>query len=262
MVEEVKEEEIDTNLYSRQIGTFGLETMGTLMKMNVLIVGCRGLGVETAKNLILAGPRSVTIYDPTTVTFNDMGSNFYIKEENVANTTRAEASVVQLRELNPYVRTNTLPEFTDDMVTNYNLICITELMWNTDRVRAINEICRQHRIGFILCETLGLCSYTFLDYGPNFTVKDKDGEATKQFIVANVEQGENPRVNVHEDTRHTYQDGDYVKFVEVEGMTELNDAGPIEIFDSRAYDFRLRLDTSNFGAYTRQGIVEDEKVPK
>ena len=38
--------------------------MGTLMKMNVLIVGCQGLGVETAKNLILAGPKSVTIYDP------------------------------------------------------------------------------------------------------------------------------------------------------------------------------------------------------
>ena len=67
--------------------------MGSLRKMNVLIVGCRGLGVETAKNLILAGPRSVTIYDPTTVSLNDMGSNFYLKEENVANTSRAEASV-------------------------------------------------------------------------------------------------------------------------------------------------------------------------
>ena len=85
MVEEIKEEaKIDTNLYSRQIGTFGLETMGTLMKMNVLIVGCQGLGVETAKNLILAGPKSVTIYDPTLVSINDLGSNFYLKEENVA----------------------------------------------------------------------------------------------------------------------------------------------------------------------------------
>ena len=45
-------------------------------------------------------------------------------------------------------------------------------------------------------------------------------------------------------------------------MTELNDAGPIEIYDTRAYSFRLRLDTTNFGAYTRQGIVEDTKVPK
>jgi hypothetical protein len=36
MTEEVK---IDTNLYSRQIGTFGMEAMGKLIKMNVLIVG-------------------------------------------------------------------------------------------------------------------------------------------------------------------------------------------------------------------------------
>jgi ubiquitin-activating enzyme E1 len=100
MVEEVK---LDTNLYSRQIGTFGLETMGKLIKMNVLIVGMRGLGVETAKNLCLAGPKSVTIYDPTVVSIADRGSNFYIKQEHVGTTTRAEASVTQLRELNPYV---------------------------------------------------------------------------------------------------------------------------------------------------------------
>ena len=66
---------------------------------------------------------------------------------------------------------------------------------------------------------------------------------------------------VHEDKRHSYQDGDYVKFTEVEGMTELNDAGPIEVFDCRAYSFRLKIDTSGFGQYTRQGTVEDTKVP-
>ena len=52
-------DKIDTNLYSRQSGTFGLETMGKLIQMNVVIVGMRGLGVEIAKNLILAGPKSV-----------------------------------------------------------------------------------------------------------------------------------------------------------------------------------------------------------
>ena len=48
--------DIDTNLYSRQIGTFGMEMMGKLIKLKVLIHGLRGVGVETAKNLILAGP--------------------------------------------------------------------------------------------------------------------------------------------------------------------------------------------------------------
>ena len=84
---------IDTDLYSRQIGTFGIETMGKLIKMKVAIVGARGLGVETAKNLILAGPAQVDIYDPTTVRVEDLGSNFYLKEEHVGKTTRAEASI-------------------------------------------------------------------------------------------------------------------------------------------------------------------------
>ena len=50
-----KEENIDTDLYSRQIGTFGMDIMGKLLKLKVLIVGMRGLGVETAKKIILCG---------------------------------------------------------------------------------------------------------------------------------------------------------------------------------------------------------------
>ena len=38
--------QIDTNLYSRQIGAFGLETMGKLIQLNVLIIGLRGAGIE------------------------------------------------------------------------------------------------------------------------------------------------------------------------------------------------------------------------
>ena len=77
------EGEIDTDLYSRQIGTFGIETMGKLIKMNVIIVGQRGVGVEIAKNLILAGPKSVQIYDPQMVSLNDLGANFYCDESHV-----------------------------------------------------------------------------------------------------------------------------------------------------------------------------------
>ena len=95
-MQKTEEVQIDTNLYSRQIGTFGLETMGKLIKLKVLIVGMRGLGVETAKNLILAGPASVALYDPTTVSINDLGANFYLKESHVGKTSRATASFDQL----------------------------------------------------------------------------------------------------------------------------------------------------------------------
>jgi ubiquitin-activating enzyme E1 len=93
MVESTQEEQkIDTNLYSRMIGTFGLETIGKLMKLKVLIIGCRGLGVETAKNLILAGPKSVTLYDPTTVAIGDLSANFFLKQADVGKKSRAEAT--------------------------------------------------------------------------------------------------------------------------------------------------------------------------
>ena len=63
------------NLYSRQVGVFGLEAMGKLITLDVLVIGLRGVGVEAAKNLILAGPRSVTLFDPEPATIADCGSN-------------------------------------------------------------------------------------------------------------------------------------------------------------------------------------------
>ena len=39
----MEETKIDKNLYSRQIGTFGLETMGKLIQMRVFVYGLRGV---------------------------------------------------------------------------------------------------------------------------------------------------------------------------------------------------------------------------
>ena len=125
-MQKTEEVQIDTNLYSRQIGTFGLETMGKLIKLKVLIVGMRGLGVETAKNLILAGPASVAIFDPTVVSINDLGANFYLKETHVGKVTRAIASFDQLQELNPYVKVSVLDSLTLEDHKNYNVVCYTE----------------------------------------------------------------------------------------------------------------------------------------
>lgn len=74
--------------------------MGVLCRLN----GLRGrgplLGVETAKNLILAGPNTVVIHDDSIVEARDMGSNFYVTDKDVGVTTRAEASYRKLQELN------------------------------------------------------------------------------------------------------------------------------------------------------------------
>lgn len=164
-----EEVEIDMNLYSRQIGTFGMETMGKLIKMKVLILGCRGLGVETAKNLILAGPKSVTIYDPNLVTWGDLASNFYCRPEHVGKISRSEASLEKLRELNPYVNVDIVKDLGNlNDLENYHLVCVTELLKDIDGLIEANEFCRKRNIGFILCGLFGPSGYTFLDYGNDF----------------------------------------------------------------------------------------------
>jgi ubiquitin-activating enzyme E1 len=75
-----------------------------------VIVGLRGLGVECAKNLILAGPKSVMLYDPEITKINDLGANFYTEESHVGKVSRAEACQGKLRELNPYVKVEVISD--------------------------------------------------------------------------------------------------------------------------------------------------------
>ena len=52
---------------------------------NVLIVGLKGLGVEIAKNIVLAGVKSVTIYDPEPVTIRDLSSQVSIDNSKLGD---------------------------------------------------------------------------------------------------------------------------------------------------------------------------------
>ena len=76
---------------------------------------------------------------------------------------------------------------------------------------------------------MGAAGYTFLDYGDQHLISDADGEQTKSFIVTSITNEEKATVTVDEYKRHSYQEGDHVKFVEVEGMKEINNREPVEI---------------------------------
>eukprot|EP00798_Chlamydomonas_sp_ICE-L_P022624 gene22624-29767_t len=95
----VAEVELDENLHSRQIAVYGREVMKRMASSNILISGANGLGCEIAKNVILAGMRSVTIHDTTVTTLRDLGSQFYLTEADIGKN-RAEACKEKLQELN------------------------------------------------------------------------------------------------------------------------------------------------------------------
>lgn len=80
-------QQIDEGLYSRQLYVLGHDAMKRMSESNVLIIGLKGLGVEIgkfskvfhllgsiAKNVILAGVKSVTIYDDEPTQLIDLSS--------------------------------------------------------------------------------------------------------------------------------------------------------------------------------------------
>ena len=56
---------------------FGAETLSKMKDLYVLIVGMRGTGVETAKNLILSNVGGVLTYDPNPTEIRDLGKTAY-----------------------------------------------------------------------------------------------------------------------------------------------------------------------------------------
>ena len=253
--------DIDTNLYSRQIGTFGMEMMGKLIKLKVFIHGLRGVGVETAKNLILAGPNTVILHDNSIVDLRDLGSNFYLTPEDVGTTTRGKASVNKLQELNPHVAVQLHEGSIDEnFLSQFHVVFFSET--DSKTLTRFNNFCRNQNppIGFISGEVWGATGYGFVDFGNEFISFDKDGENNRSFIISNITNDNPGIVTVHEEKRHTYQDGDHVVFKEVQGMTGINGLEPVPIKFVSPFSFSVG-DTRSFGAYTREGIVEQVKVP-
>lgn len=74
-----------------------------------------------AKNLILAGVKSVTLHDEGTVELWDLSSNFIFSEDDVGKN-RALASVQKLQELNNAVVISTLTtKLTKEQLSNFQV---------------------------------------------------------------------------------------------------------------------------------------------
>ncbi|XP_031123483.1 ubiquitin-activating enzyme E1 1-like isoform X2 [Ipomoea triloba] len=254
--------DIDEDLHSRQLAVYGRETMRRLFASNVLVSGLQGLGAEIAKNLILAGVKSVMLHDEGTVDLWDLSSNFIFSESDVGKN-RALASLQKLQELNNAVTVSTLTtKLTKGKLSEFQAVVFTDISLK-DAVE-FDDYCHFHQppIAFIKAEVRGLFGSVFCDFGPQFTVSDVDGEEPHTGIVASISNDNPALVSCVDDERLEFQDGDLVVFSEIQGMTELNDAKPRKIISARPYSFTLDEDTMKFGMYERGGMVTQVKQPK
>ncbi|PVG03605.1 putative UBA1-ubiquitin-protein ligase, E1-like enzyme [Serendipita vermifera] len=260
---DIDEQKIDEGLYSRQLYVLGHEAMKRMAASNILIVGMQGLGVEIAKDLCLAGVKSVTIYDPDPVEIHDLGSQFFLREIDVGKS-RADATLPRLAELNAYVPVQVLPgtqgqQITIDKIKGFQAVVLTNAPLSLQL--QINQWTHANDVHFIAAETRGLFGSVFNDFGPEFTSVDPTGEQPLNGMIAEIEQGQTTIVTCLDETRHGLEDDDFVTFSEIQGMTELNGCEPMKVTVKGPYTFEIG-DTSKFGSYVRGGLFTQVKMPK
>ncbi|XP_033123989.1 ubiquitin-like modifier-activating enzyme 6 [Anneissia japonica] len=260
-------DEIDDSLYSRQRYMLGDKAMKKMAHSNVFLSGLGGLGIEIAKNIVLAGVKSLTVHDIKAAAWKDLGTQFFLKEADVqSGRNRAEASIAALAELNPNVAVKVI---TDDLfansdlsfLSNYQCVILTETSLATQI--KVNEFCRGKNpaIQFISGDVYGVFSYVFCDFGDNFEVADLDGEEARESFVATVSKANPGIVTCLDNRMHKFDDGDYITFKEVNGMDKLNgEIHQIKVVTPYAYSI---CDTSGdeYKPHTDGGIAKQVKVP-
>ncbi|KAF2645604.1 ubiquitin-activating enzyme E1 [Massarina eburnea CBS 473.64] len=255
-----KHGEIDESLYSRQLYVLGHEAMKRMGKSNVLVAGLRGLGVEIAKNIALAGVKSLTLYDPKPAALQDLSSQFFLHPEDVGKP-RASVTVPRVSELNPYtpVQEFSGSDLTSDLsqLKQFQAIVLTDTLLK-DQI-TIADYCHANGIYVVITDTYGLFGTIFTDFGKNFTVGDPTGENVNNGIVAAINQ--EGLVSALDETRHGLEDGDWVTFTEVKGMEGLNGCAPRKIEVKGPYTFSIG-DVSDLGEYKGGGQYLQVKMPK
>ncbi|KAH8025949.1 hypothetical protein HPB51_014282 [Rhipicephalus microplus] len=231
-----KPPEIDENFYSRQIYVLGRDAMMRLAQSDVLISGVGGLGVEIAKNVVLAGVRSVTIHDEQVCTGVDLSSQYFLGEATVGEN-RASACEAPLGQLNKYVRVTAHTEpLTMDFLKKF-----TNIDWC--HFNSATEFTKRNRISVsFFCNISHAFYNTVLScHLPN--TYEKQGVVTTSHKA-----------------RHGFEDGDYVTFSEVRGMTEINECPPMEIKVLAPHRFSVMAPYN--GITGTGGFATELKMPK
>ena len=213
-----------------------------------------------AKNIALAGVKSLTIFDPAPAAMSDLSSQFFLHPDDVGKP-RAAVTLPRVAELNAYTPVHEHPgkSLTEDLskLRQYQVVVLTGTPLKDQIV--ISDYCHDNGIFVVVTDTFGLFGSIFTDFGKDFAIADPTGETPVSGIVAGIDS--EGLVSALDETRHGLEDGDFVTFTEVQGMEALNNSEPRKITVKGPYTFSIG-DVSNLGQYKRGGLYQQVKMPK
>lgn len=156
--------EDEAALYDRQIRLWGVEAQNRMRSASVLVVTLRGLAAEVCKNIVLAGIGKLTILDDKDVSEEDLGANFFLREEEIGQK-RVSAAKARINALNPRVEvvaSTRMEDLHDEAALQaYDLIVLTDS--DRDTIIRVNDLCRKLGKKFYACGSYGLNGYIFAD---------------------------------------------------------------------------------------------------
>lgn len=266
----------DIDLYSRQLGVIDIETMKKFNKIDILIIGLRGLGVEILKNLILEGPNSVDIYDPNYINLNDLNSNFFVNEKDISRV-RDEIIIERIKDLNPNVKSKIIKQnicdednnyevelkFILSNIQNYSIIIITELTLKNTIIKINNE-CRKLNRKFIYACSLGLSGFLFNDFGNNHIISSPYDKDDKFYPIKNIIKGKKTiiQIDISSEGFPNLGDNGYIKIIDVKGMLELNKDIIYKAKFISLSDYEIDINSNNYNDYTYGGFIQIVTLPQ
>lgn len=160
----------------------------------------------TAKNIVLAGVKSLTIHDTRSTTTFDLGTQFFLDSSDISKN-RAEACAHKLQDLNPYVtvESSNAEDFTsEDFLAKFQCVVVTEC--SLEQQLAINQACRaaQPAICYLSADVRGLFGMVFVDFGENFEVIDATGEDAREVLLADITSATEAVVTCIENRMYVY----------------------------------------------------------
>ena len=258
----------------------GHDAQRRMMASRAVLIGCSGLGVEVAKNAILAGLHSMVLVDPLPATSYDWGGNFYLPTTDTT-TSRAILCEKKLAELNPYVHVSVAKDVTDLTLEQLTPVlqgatcCVVTIPLPRDLLIALNNKCRELSASFIYSVTCGVFGSIFCDFGAKFICQDKDGNPPASSQIESVVEDETAEsdegnmtlvIKVLEDQgRHGLETGDVVTFARLKGIPQLINAkagssnNQYKVKVTGPFTFEIQVPKGGESATSTDGVVEAQQ---
>jgi len=226
--------QIDTNLYDRQIRTYGEDALKKIVSSSVTIIGLEnGLGTEIAKNLALGGVKEINLFDNTHISQDNLETGFYYSEDDIGKI-RSQVLANKVRELNPYVTVNSIDKLSDS--TDSILIFVNQMP----------SYVAEFTGRMVAVFSKGVAGVVFVNAGENHIVTDIMGENIEPVQIGSIDI--TGKVLCAPQNVHEFQSGDYIKFDNLQGDNVdrlLNKEFKIQTINPQSFKLVEEFDFSN-----------------